>query len=49
MGFFSTLGIVFIVLKLCGVIHWSWLAVLLPFYGPWIAIIFLAAIVGDSK
>lgn len=30
----SLLGIVFIVLKLCGVISWSWLWVLAPF---WIA------------
>ena len=35
------LGIVFIVLKLCGVITWSWLWVLCPFWGP----ILLVAIV----
>lgn len=35
------LGIVFIVLKLCGVITWSWLWVLCPFWGS----ILLAAIV----
>lgn len=28
------LGIVFVTLKLCGVINWSWWWVLLPFYGP---------------
>lgn len=28
------LGIAFIVLKLCGVINWSWWLVLLPIYGP---------------
>lgn len=33
-GILTTLGIVFIVLKLCGVLTWSWAWVLLPFYGP---------------
>jgi hypothetical protein len=33
IGVVSTLGIVFIVLKLVGVIHWSWLWVLAPFWG----------------
>ena len=28
------LGVVFIVLKLCGVISWSWLWVLAPFWIP---------------
>lgn len=28
------LGIVFITLKLCGVIDWSWWWVTLPFWGP---------------
>jgi hypothetical protein len=28
------LGIAFVVLKLCGVIDWSWWLVLLPLYGP---------------
>lgn len=37
------LGIVFIILKLCGVISWSWLWVLAPF---WIGLaLFLALIV----
>ena len=27
------LGIAFIILKLCGVINWSWLWVLCPFWG----------------
>lgn len=30
---FTVLGIVFTVLKLVGVINWSWWLVLLPFYG----------------
>jgi hypothetical protein len=29
----SVLGIVFIVLKLCNIIQWSWWWVLLPFWG----------------
>lgn len=33
---FGLLGVVFVVLKLCGVIDWSWLWVLSPF---WISLI----------
>jgi hypothetical protein len=33
MGFFSALAIVFITLKLIGIINWSWWLVLLPVYG----------------
>ena len=32
MSFATVLGIIFIVLKLCGVIAWSWLWVLSPFW-----------------
>lgn len=28
------LGVAFVILKLCGVIDWSWWWVLLPFWGP---------------
>lgn len=31
---FSLLTIAFIVLKLCGVIHWSWWWVTVPLWGP---------------
>lgn len=34
MGLFGVLAIVFIVLKLVGVIDWSWWYVLLPLWGP---------------
>ena len=34
MSFFGVLTIVFIVLKLVGVISWSWLWVLSPFWMP---------------
>lgn len=33
-GLFGCLGILFLTLKLCGVIDWAWWLVLLPFYGP---------------
>lgn len=32
MGFLEVLQIVFIVLKLCGVIDWSWWLVLVPLF-----------------
>ena len=41
IGFTELLTIVFIVLKLCGVIAWSWLWVLSPI---WISIIFVILI-----
>ena len=31
-GFFDALAILFIALKLCGVISWSWIAVLAPLW-----------------
>ena len=34
LGFFSLLTIVFIVLKLCNVINWSWWWVLAPTWVP---------------
>lgn len=33
IGFFSLLGIVFITLKLCGVINWEWWIVTIPLWG----------------
>lgn len=30
LGFFSLLELVFTVLKLCGIIHWSWIWVFMP-------------------
>lgn len=41
----SLLGIVFVVLKLCGVINWSWLWVLAPFWIPLAIVIIILAIV----
>lgn len=44
VGFCEVLGIVFIVLKLVGVIDWSWWLVLLPIYAP-LAIFLLGAVI----
>lgn len=37
------LGLIFITLKLCGVIGWSWLWVLAPFWIPLVALMVLFA------
>ena len=37
----SLLGVVFVTLKLCGVIDWSWWWVTLPFWGPVAAVVLL--------
>lgn len=42
LGFFSVLGLIFIVLKLVGVIDWPWIWVLSPF---WIPVALVLAIV----
>lgn len=34
IGVCGLLGVAFVVLKLCGVIHWSWWWVTAPFWGP---------------
>ena len=39
LGFFSLLQLVFIVLKLCGVIHWSWIWVFMPTLLPIILVL----------
>ena len=48
IGFFGALTIAFIVLKLTGVIGWSWWWVLAPLWIPWsivLAILFVVAVV----
>lgn len=46
IGFCSLLSIVFIVLKLCGVINWSWVWVLAPIWGSFaLAIVIIVAVV----
>ena len=50
LDFCSVLTIVFIVLKLCDVIHWSWIWVLSPAWIPLIlAILFLLYIKVQDK
>lgn len=45
IGVISILGIVFIILKLCHIINWSWLWVLAPFWiSALIAVILLVII-----
>lgn len=39
IGLFGGLGISFIILKLCGVIAWSWAWVLAPFWLPFMLVI----------
>lgn len=44
IGFFGLLAIVFITLKLCGVITWSWWWVLAPLWGPLLLFLVIVAI-----
>jgi uncharacterized membrane protein YdbT with pleckstrin-like domain len=44
IGFFGLLAIVFITLKLCGVIDWSWWWVTAPLWGPLAALLVVIAI-----
>lgn len=46
LGVFGLLGVIFVVLKLVGVIDWSWWWVTLPFYGPIILFIIFLSITG---
>lgn len=41
VGVFTVVGIVFIILKLCNVIAWSWWVVLIPFYPAVLGIVLL--------
>ena len=48
-NFFTTLGLVFIVLKLLSIITWSWLWVLSPFWIPFVIVsVILSIIFGKS-
>lgn len=49
VGFCSLLQIAFIVLKLCGVIEWSWFCVLLPTIIPAIAVFIICALIYGPK
>lgn len=46
LGLGTILAIVFTVLKLCGVINWSWWWVLLPVWGPLALILLIIVVVG---
>ena len=46
IGLFGVLGVVFVVLKLCGVIDWSWWWVTAPFWGPVALFLVVLAICG---
>lgn len=43
--FLGLLGICFIVLKLLGIIHWSWLWVLAPIWLPFVVLILVTIII----
>ncbi|MDY8046547.1 hypothetical protein UY416_09600 [Paenibacillus polymyxa] len=45
VGFFGLLGILFIALKLIGVINWSWWLVTLPLWGGIAVVVILVLIV----
>ena len=44
VGIFTVVGVVFIILKLCGLINWSWVWVLSPFWLP-VALILVIGII----
>ncbi len=43
IGVVGLLGVVFVVLKLCGVITWSWWYVTLPFWGGFALVVIVLA------
>lgn len=49
IGFLGMLAIVFIVLKLCNVIAWSWWWITAPLWGPVALVLALLLIVGICK
>lgn len=44
IGFCGLLTIAFIVLKLCGVIAWSWVWVLAPLWISWLLVLFILVV-----
>lgn len=48
-GVLALLGVLFVGLKLGGVIHWHWAWVLAPFWGPWVLALGLVAAAGVVK
>lgn len=51
IGVFGLLGVAFVVLKLCGVIDWSWWWVTLPFWGGFaiVLVIMVVAVVAAAN
>lgn len=45
IGFLELLTVAFIVLKLCGVINWSWVYVLMPLWLPIVLLLLYLVIV----
>lgn len=45
-GILGILGVAFVVLKLIGVINWSWWWVTAPFWGPFALVLVVLVIVG---
>ena len=45
IGFLGALTLVFIVLKLCGIIHWSWIWVLMPTLLPIILVLVVCLVI----
>ena len=46
MGWLGALGVLFVALKLIGIITWSWWLVLLPFYGVFAFLLFICLFAG---
>ena len=46
LGFFTVLTLIFITLKLCGLIDWSWWLVLAPIWISWSVVLVTLAIIG---
>lgn len=46
IGILGLLGVAFVVLKLCGVIHWSWWWVTCPFWGGLAIALIVLAVIG---
>lgn len=44
IGFFGALGILFIALKLCGVVDWEWWIVLSPIWGSILLVVIMIAV-----
>lgn len=55
IGFFSLLGLIFITLRLCKIITWSWWWVLSPLWGPVVlafvvlCIMLICALIEDER